>query len=171
MKVVLDRRIKMSEFTVGDWIIDGKKLCDSMEDCDRGLHQGMSLDEIKAKKVYGETAIPAGHYKIKMTYSPKYKRMMPQVMDVPGFTGIRVHSGNSSKDSLGCILLGEHKPPRLNCTEKGRYDRERGWIDPIKFTDKELREMNWVSNSRANVQLFEQLLIKAGGECDLEVKS
>jgi len=140
MKVVLDRRIKMSEFTVGDWIIDGKKLCDSMEDCDRGLHQGMSLDEIKKKKVYGETAIPAGHYKIKMTYSPKYKRAMPHVMNVKGFSGIRIHSGNTAKDSLGCILLGKN--------------------------DK----VGWISNSRATCAEFERRLIAAGGTCELEIR-
>lgn len=172
MFVVLERRIKMPEFTVGDWIIDGKKLCDTMEPTDRGLHQGMSLAEIKAKKVPGKTAIPYGRYKIKMTYSPKYKRMMPLITPVIGFDGVRVHSGNSSKDSLACVLLGEHNiPDTIDFSKcKVKID-EDGWVfEPPVLTEKDKEKMNWISNSRMNVQIFEKLLTQAGGECDFEVR-
>jgi len=76
------------------------------EDQDRGIDQAMSLEEIKALKVASKTAIPTGLYIVKTTWSPKYRRMMPLVMNVPGFEGIRVHSGNTAKDSAGCLLPG-----------------------------------------------------------------
>jgi hypothetical protein len=61
-----------------------------------------------AKKRYGETAIPTGHYEVEITYSPKYKRMMPEIKDVKGFSGIRIHSGNTAKDTLGCLIVGKN---------------------------------------------------------------
>jgi len=60
-------------------------------------------------KVYGVTAIPSGTYDVEITYSPKYKREMPLLKDVKGFTGIRIHSGNRAEDSEGCILVGQTK--------------------------------------------------------------
>lgn len=175
MQVVLRRRIKGPNFTIGDWIIDDKKLCDTLEDKDRDLFQSMSLAEIKERKVYGETAIPCGKYKIKMTYSPKYKRMMPQVLDVKGSDGIRVHSGNSVKDTLGCVLLGEHKiPDSLNCMKDKEpkvdlYGDTYYIFYPVQFTQKDLEKWGWISNSRTNCDIFYKLLEKAGGECDFEV--
>lgn len=139
MEVLLSRDFKKPEYTIGRWYVDGKQMCNTMEDTDRGLRQDMSVGEIERKKVYGKTAIPTGRYKVTMTYSPKYKRQMPQVMNVPGYTGIRIHSGNTAEDSLGCILLGDN-------TKKG-----------------------WISNSRKRCAEFEKLLIAAGGTCDLEI--
>ena len=140
MEVLLERAYKKEKYTIGNVYIDGEFFCNSMEDRDRGLHQYMSVGEIDQLKVYGETAIPDGDYKVTITYSPKYKRDMPQVMNVKGFQGIRIHSGNTAEDSLGCILLGENKA-------KGK-----------------------VLNSKATCKRFEELLRKAGGTCDLHIK-
>ena len=60
----------------------------------------------KEKKVYGETCIPYGTYKVVINKSPKFKRLMPRLLDVPHFDGILIHSGNTEKDSAGCIILG-----------------------------------------------------------------
>lgn len=139
MQVTIERKYKKETYTIGIVYIDGVRFCESMEDKDRGLQQWMNVSEIQRLKVYGETAIPAGKYKVTMTYSSKYKRVMPQIMNVKGFTGIRIHSGNTAKDSLGCILLGKN--------------------------DK----VGWISNSRATCAKFEELLNKAGGTCDLEI--
>ena len=76
------------------------------EDEDRGLEQSMSLDEIRALKVMSETAIPRGTYHVEKTWSPRYKRMMYLVKDVPGFAGIRIHSGNTEDHTAGCLLPG-----------------------------------------------------------------
>ena len=139
MEAVLERAWKRNTYTIGKFLINGQRFSESMEDPDRGLTQDMPIEEIKKRKVYGETAIPAGVYTVKMTYSPKYKRQMPEVLNVPGFSGIRIHSGNTAKDSLGCILLGRNT------------------------------KVGMVTDSRATCKEFERLLIAAGGECKLTI--
>lgn len=108
MDILVERLWKKDTYTIGKVYVNGKYFCNSIEDKDRGLTSDMPLDEIKKKKVYGETAIPSGTYRVAYTMSPKYKRMMPLVENVKGFDGIRIHSGNTAKDSLGCILLGKN---------------------------------------------------------------
>jgi hypothetical protein len=145
-------------------------MCDTMEDRDRDLRQDMSIEEIKRLKVYGETAIPVGKYKIKMTYSPKYKRIMPQVLEVKGFDGIRVHSLNQASESLGCIGLGEHKMPELNAAHgKVKIDEDGFVFFPVRFTKEDMKKIGWISNSRKHCNAFYDRLNKAGGECDFEV--
>lgn len=109
MKILIKRIAKKPTYTIGKLYIDGKYQCDVLEDKDRGLTDNMSLDEIKAIKVKGETAIPTGTYNMDITYSPRFKKQLPLVMNVKGFNGIRWHSGNSPKDTEGCELLGENK--------------------------------------------------------------
>lgn len=81
--------------TLGVLFLDGRFYCFSLEDA---VHDG--------PKVPGSTAIPAGRYEVRITWSPKFKRLLPEVLDVPGFSGIRLHPGNSIADTAGCILLG-----------------------------------------------------------------
>lgn len=109
MKLLVDRFYKGTKYTVGKLYIDGKYICDTMEDKDRNLTQDTTLDEIKKKKVYGQTAIPTGTYKIVVNNSPKFKRNLPRLLNVPGFDGILIHRGNTHEDSAGCILVGENK--------------------------------------------------------------
>lgn len=108
MEILLKRIAKKEAYTIGKLYIDGKYFCDSLEDRDRGLAQSMPLSEIKRKKIKHQTAIPSGTYEIHWNYSPKYRRMMPQIMSVPGFEGVRIHSGNTQQDTSGCILLGKN---------------------------------------------------------------
>ena len=140
MYVLIERKWKKDTYSIGNTYINDTFFSNSMEDADRGLAQWMSEAEITEKKVYGETAIPTGKYILTMDYSPKYKRAMPHVMNVKGFSGIRIHSGNTAKDSEGCILLGKN--------------------------DK----VGWISNSRATCEEFERRLIAAGGTCELEIR-
>lgn len=109
MMITLRRIAFRDTYTIGKLYIDGVYVCDTVEDKDRGLDDSMPEEEIKKKKVYGETAIPYGLYKVVITYSPKFKKMMPLVEGVKGFSGIRIHSGNTAKDSLGCIIVGKNK--------------------------------------------------------------
>lgn len=119
MKLKLDRFYKGPNYTIGRLYIDGEYFCDTLEDPDRGLLQSMSLEEINSLKVYSETAIPRGTYKITLNIqSPKYKNRnqykfckgyLPRLLDVIGYDGILIHIGNYPKDTLGCILVGENK--------------------------------------------------------------
>lgn len=59
-------------------------------------------------KIAHETAIPYGRYRVSITMSNRFKKMLPLVHDVPGFTGVRLHGGNTAEDTSGCILLGEY---------------------------------------------------------------
>lgn len=108
--IITLRRIAMKDtYTIGKLYIDGVYFCDTVEDKDRGLDDSMEESTIKSRKVYGETAIPLGTYKIEITYSPKFKKNLPLLYNVKGFEGIRIHSGNTAKDSLGCIIVGKNK--------------------------------------------------------------
>lgn len=109
MEIVLKRIAKKDSYTIGRLYINGVRVCDTIEDKDRGLDDSMSVEDIKAKKVYGQTAIPTGTYTVSYIMSNKFKKMMPLINDVKGFSGIRMHAGNSESDSLGCLILGENK--------------------------------------------------------------
>lgn len=89
--------------TIGDLYIDGEKFCNTLE------------DEVREPgvKVPGKTAIPAGEYELRLTYSTRFRQVMPQIMRVPGFEGIRIHPGNTEKDTDGCILVGTQQGERL----------------------------------------------------------
>lgn len=109
MEILVKRLFKKSEYTIGKMYIDGVYFCDTVEDTDRGLSQNMKNSTIEAKKMYGKTAIPTGRYRVELSYSTKFKKTLPLLNDVLGFGGIRIHSGNTAEDSLGCIIVGENK--------------------------------------------------------------
>ena len=107
MKLLLRRLYRKSTYTIGKLYIDDVYLCDTAEDVDRGLYSYMNIGEISKIKVKDETAIPYGKYKVRLSMSPIFKKILPEIMNVPGFTGVRIHSGNDPKtDSSGCILPG-----------------------------------------------------------------
>lgn len=108
MKITIERKYKKENYTIGKLYIDGIYFCDTLEDKDRNLDSSMSLEDILAKKVYGETAIPYGTYECEITYSPKFKRDLLLIKNVKGFEGIRVHNGSFATDSLGCVLIGRN---------------------------------------------------------------
>lgn len=109
MRLELRRIAKKPTYTIGRLYINEEYFCDTIEDTDRGLNSYMSLEEVKAKKVKGKTAIPTDTYRVKITYSPRFKKDMPLIENVVGFDGIRIHSGNTAEDTEGCIIVGENK--------------------------------------------------------------
>ena len=123
MKIELVRIAFKETYTIGKLYVDGKYFSDVIEDKDRGLDSSMTESEILEKKVKGETAIPTGHYVINITYSPKYKRMMPLLLDVKGFSGIRIHSGNTAKDTEGCLIVGKNKKVGMVLESRDTYKR------------------------------------------------
>ena len=109
-------RFPEKNLTKGILFFEDEIICDTLEDVVRDRNADGDLEDQDEGKVYGETAIPYGTYELVITYSPKFKRKMTLVKDVPNFSGIRMHWGRSIKQSLGCILVGKANGDFLNNT-------------------------------------------------------
>lgn len=105
LKVTVARKWLDLESTIGEVSIDGQFLCYSLEDAVREIEG----QPVESWKVAGSTAIPYGNYAVEITYSTRFQKDMLQIMDVPGFEGIRIHAGNTSADTEGCILVGDSR--------------------------------------------------------------
>lgn len=121
MKLQLRRLYPRPDYTIGKLYVDGVYFCDTIEDTDRGLYQTMSLAEIQAKKKQDITAIPYGKYKVVLSMSPRFRKILPEILNVPGFVGVRIHSGNTQYDSSGCLILGKN-------TVKGKVTNSRYYV-------------------------------------------
>lgn len=119
MKIRVERKWPKATYVIGRLYIDGIFYCNSLEDTDRGLKQTDSLDYIRSRKVANETAIPKGTYKVAMNVtSPKYSASswywklcqgkVPRLLNVPGFDGILIHTGNNPLQTSGCLLVGKN---------------------------------------------------------------
>lgn len=108
MELLLQRYQCKSATTLGRLLVGGKFECLTLEDEIR-VDDPSTPDVDEDVKVYGKTAIPAGRYRVDNTWSYKFQKMMLAILDVPGFTGIRIHSGNDADDTLGCVLVGDVK--------------------------------------------------------------
>ena len=106
MELLLQRFQRTDISTISKLFIDDEQFCFCLEDKDRGLHQDMTVQEILAIKVYGKTAIPTGKYQVVITYSNRFKKPLPLLLNVTGYEGIRIHPGNTAEQTLGCILCG-----------------------------------------------------------------
>ena len=118
MKLKVNRRWKKDTYVIGDLYCNGIRLFNTLEDTDRGLNSSMPVGIINQKKIPGKTAIPTGTYTVVLSYSPKFSNkswskkyggLVPEIKDVKGYSGIRIHPGNSDKDVEGCIAIGENK--------------------------------------------------------------
>lgn len=132
MKLILSRIYKKENYTIGELFVDGARFCNTLEDKVRDL--------TKEKKVYGETAIPSGVYDVVVSYSPKFKRDLPLLLNVPQFEGIRIHRGKYPKDTLGCILVGENKV-------KG------GVVNSTKYEVELVKRMKAALNRKETIQI------------------
>lgn len=141
MKLTLKRIALRSTYTIGKLYIDDAYFCDTLEDTVRDTNKSGKFDNGE-QKIKGKTAIPYGTYEIKWTYSPRFKKYTPQLMNVPSFEGIRVHAGNTSADTEGCLILGENK------------------------------QVGKVLNSRAAINKFYQIIKEAcsNGKVTIEIK-
>lgn len=108
MKLTLKRIALRPTYTIGKLYIDDIYFCDTIEDTVRDTNKSGKFDKGE-QKIKGKTAIPYGTYEIKWTYSPRFKKYTPQLMNVPSFEGIRIHAGNTSADTEGCLILGKNK--------------------------------------------------------------
>lgn len=103
MELLLQRLYLQPDYTIGRLYVDSIPFCDTLEDRVRDLS--------RESKVPGQTAIPAGRYEIIVNRSPRFKRDLPRLLNVPGFEGILIHRGNTDDDTAGCILVGENREP------------------------------------------------------------
>lgn len=101
MKLKLVRKIFNKTSTEGNFYVDEKWFCNTIEDVTRS-EPGIWN---KGIKIFGETAIPYGRYEVLVTYSNRFKRLLPILLNVPDFEGIRIHNGTSEKSSLGCVIV------------------------------------------------------------------
>jgi len=109
VKLLLKRIFLGEDYTIGKLYINGTYFCDTLEDKNRDHNKDGILSGPEEQKVYGKTAIPYGEYEIIVGYSPTFKRRLPQLLDVPHFSGVLIHRGNTAQDTAGCILVGENK--------------------------------------------------------------
>nr|DAY07085.1 MAG TPA: Protein of unknown function (DUF2778) [Crassvirales sp.] len=99
IKLLVKREFFAETYTIGKLYVDGVYFCDTLENPVRP----------EGVKIPNETAIPYGTYEVIVNFSPKFKRILPRLLNVPMFDGILIHRGNSVKDTSGCILVGENK--------------------------------------------------------------
>lgn len=104
MQILIKREQFMPLCTIGSLYVDGKFECYTLEDADRE-----TADPVECWKIPGKTAIPRGSYPVTLTLSNRFKRVLPLLGNVRGFSGVRIHSGNSHEDTEGCILVGAAK--------------------------------------------------------------
>ena len=97
MQITVKRLHKTNTSTIGELLIDGIFQCYTLEDVERPV------------KIKNETAIPKGTYKVIINQSNRFRRLLPLLLDVPNFEGVRIHSGNSNHDTEGCILVGQSR--------------------------------------------------------------
>jgi hypothetical protein len=97
MNIRVLRKTFTEESTIGELSINGQFECFTLE------------DKVRAVKIHGKTAIPAGIYEVAITFSEKFQKPLPLLMNVPNFAGIRIHPGNKAADTEGCILVGTTK--------------------------------------------------------------
>lgn len=135
MKIIVDRKWKKENYTIGRLFVDGVLFCNTLEDTDRELTQKISSTIIRNKKIPNQTAIPTGEYKITLdVVSPKFSKYeyymdvcngkLPRLLNVPGFDGVLIHVGSTAANSSGCILVG--------------YNKEKGRLSDSKIVFKEL---------------------------------
>lgn len=108
MKLELKRIALKPNYTIGKLFINGTYYCDTIEDKVIDLNKNGKFDD-GLSKVMHQTAIPYGTFKVVVNYSPKFKRELPRLLDVPYFEGILMHNGNDQNSSSGCIIVGENK--------------------------------------------------------------
>lgn len=111
LELDLYRRYFKPEYTIGQFSVDVERLCDALEDKNRDLNKDGDLLDHGEEKVFGETCIPFGRYRVILAMSPKFKRKLPLLLNVPHFTGILIHAGKNNKSTHGCIIPGENKAP------------------------------------------------------------
>lgn len=136
MEIKLIRKSFTHKTTIGDLFVDGAFECNTLEDVDRDLIISDDLKDIARKKIHGETAIPYGRYEVIISFSNRFKCLMPLLVNVPGFAGVRIHSGNTSEHTEGCLLVGTKENADFISHSKDAYSKLFDKIRNAAATEK-----------------------------------
>ena len=128
MKLEVKRIAYRKDYTIGKLFVDGVYFCDTLEDVPREV------------KVMNKTCIRMGTYKIILNFSNRFQRIMPLLVDVPNFQGIRIHPGNTAEDTSGCILVGKN-------TIIGKLTESRITFDKLFEVLKITKDEIWITVS------------------------
>jgi hypothetical protein len=104
-KVKVVRDTFLADCTLGKVFVNDSYVCETLEDFVREIPGKPTADW----KIKGYTAIPVGTYKMTLSMSAHFGKVLPELHDVPGYEGVRIHSGNTSADTEGCLLLGLYR--------------------------------------------------------------
>ena len=124
MKIKVVREYFSETETLGSMYVDDKFFCFTLEDYDRKLKQSQDLKFIQSTKVAKQTAMPSGDYRVILSISNRFQRLMPEVLNVKGFAGIRIHGGNTHENTEGCILIAKNRFVNKVST----FGKIRNWI-------------------------------------------
>lgn len=125
MEIKVIRKEFTEKSTIGEMFINGEYLCYTLEDRVRD-----------GEKVPGETAIPYGKYDVVINFSNRFQKYMPLLMNVPNFSGIRIHPGNRDTDTEGCLLLGFVRGKDFIGQSKQAFNKFMSIITPIYRKEK-----------------------------------
>ena len=123
-KLLIERLWPKKDYIIGRLYVNDVFFCNTLENPDRGLHSYMTESQIKALKIANHTAIADGQYKVVLRQSPRFKRILPLILNVKGFSGVLFHAGNTVNDTAGCILVGKND--------------KKGWLSESKITERNL---------------------------------
>lgn len=123
MKIIVKHIFSNDNYCIGNMSVDGEFLCNTLEHPQR------------AKKIKGRTGIPNGVYPVVLSNSFRFKKVLPEVQNVPNFVGVRIHSGNTAADTEGCILVGFN-------TEKGRLTKSREALNSLMLLMQKAKANN-----------------------------
>lgn len=127
MNLTLERKWLSDNCTIGNLYVDGTWQCYILEDKVREIQ----LTDVSQWKVAGATAIPRGRYRVIKSFSNRFQRITLQAINVPGFTGIRIHPGNKAADTEGCLLPGNSRGDNTVINSKDACERLEARVFPI----------------------------------------
>lgn len=137
MELRVERLWPKENYTVGRLYVNNEFFSNTLEDKIIDKDKSGVFDNGE-KKVYGESAIPYGKYKVIYNWSPKFGRNLPRLLDVPHFEGILIHSGNTAKDSAGCILVGKNTSKGILSESRYTSDKLNEIIDAAQKRGEEI---------------------------------
>jgi hypothetical protein len=148
MKIKVVREFFSDSETLGTMYINDKFFCYTLEDFDRKLKQFNDLEFIKDNKIAKRTAMPSGDYRVVLSVSNRFKRLMPEVLNVKGFAGIRIHGGNTHENTEGCILVAKNR----YINKPSLFGKIRNWIQGTMETSL-TKEIQKALNKNEKIEL------------------